>query len=118
MLALGAAACGGGGGEAEPAAASAAEEAPAAEAGGAESATVAIDDLTFTPADVEIAAGGSVTWNNAEDVPHTVTFKDESVASSEELAQGDDFSATFDGAGTYDYVCAIHPDMKGTVTVK
>ena len=116
MLALGAAACGGG--EAEPAAASAPEEAPAAASGGAESATVGIDDLTFTPADVEVAAGGSVTWNNAEDVPHTVTFSDDAIESSDELAQGDDFSATFDSAGTYDYVCAIHPDMKGTVTVK
>ena len=90
----------------------------AAEGGGGEAAAVTIADLKFSPADIEVAAGGSVSWTNEDDAPHTVTFDDDAVADSEELNKGDEFSATFDSAGSYSYVCAIHPDMKGTVTVQ
>ena len=79
---------------------------------------VSITDLKYGPAEVSVAAGSSVTWTNNEDVPHTVSFDDDAVSDSEELAEGDTFSATFDAAGEYTYVCAIHPDMKGTVTVQ
>ena len=106
-----------GGGASSDGEAAAGDDAAAPEGGGAESATVTIADLAYAPADVEVAAGGSVTWTNDEDVPHTVTFDDDAVAGSEELNQGDEFSATFETAGSYSYVCAIHPDMKGTVTV-
>ena len=92
-------------------------DAAASDSGGAESAAVAIADLKYAPADIEVGAGGSVTWTNDDDAPHTVTFDDDAVTSSEELNKGDEFSATFDTAGSYSYVCAIHPDMKGTVTV-
>ena len=85
--------------------------------GGAEASAVTIADLAYSPADIEVAAGGTVTWTNNDDAPHTVTFDDEAVTSSEEMAKGDEFSATFDEAGSFSYVCAIHPDMKGTVTV-
>lgn len=92
-------------------------EAAASEGGGSDPASVTMADLAYSPAEVEIGAGGSVTWTNEEDAPHTVTFDDDTVADSEELNNGDEFSTTFDTAGTYSYICAIHPDMKGTVTV-
>lgn len=84
----------------------------------ASSGAVTIADLTYSPADVQVAAGGTVTWTNDDDAPHTVSFDDDAVADSEELAKGDEFSATFDQAGEYSYMCAIHPDMKATVTVE
>lgn len=94
--------------------------AASSEAAGAtsQSATVTIDDLTYMPADVTVVAGSQVTWSNDDDAPHTVTFDDDSVESSQELKTGDEFSTTFAEAGTYPYVCAIHPDMKATVTVQ
>ncbi len=106
LLAL--AACGGGGNE---------SAAGAAGGGGSNTQSVAIQDNAFTPADVSVSAGSSVAWTNNDDVPHTVTFSDSSVESSDELAKGDDFSTDFAEAGEYSYVCAIHPDMKGKVTV-
>ena len=80
-------------------------------------AAVTIDDLAYSPADLQVAAGTEVTWTNDDDAPHTVTFDDDAVSSSDEMATGDTFSATFDKPGTYAYLCAIHPDMKAKVTV-
>ena len=110
LLLLLAAACGGGGG--------ADNTANAADSGGGGSETVAISGQKFQPAELSVSAGSSVTWNNADDAPHTVTFDDDAVESSDELAKGDTFSATFADAGSYSYVCAIHPEMKGSVTVQ
>ena len=85
--------------------------------GSAAAAAVTIDNLAYSPADLEVAAGAEVTWTNDDETPHTITFDDDAVSSSDEMATGDTFSATFDQAGTYDYICAIHPDMKAKVTV-
>ena len=84
----------------------------------AEPGAVTIADLTYSPADLAVAAGSEVTWTNDDTAPHTVTFDDDGVESSEELKTGDSFSTTFEAAGTYAYTCAIHPDMKATVTVQ
>jgi plastocyanin len=107
VLALAATACSGG--AAEPAA----EAAQAAAA----SQTVSMADLAYSPAQLEVPAGTTVTWTNDDEAPHTVTFDGDAIADSDQLEPGADFSATFDKAGTYTYICAIHPDMKGTVTV-
>ena len=86
--------------------------------GAAQSATVTMADLKYSPDDVTIAAGGEVSWTNEDDAPHTVTFEDDAVTSSEQMQQGDTFKTTFDEAGAFAYVCAIHPEMKATVTVQ
>ena len=84
---------------------------------GAETAAVEIADSQFQPQDIEVASGTSITWTNVDDVPHTVTFDDSPVVSSDELGDGDSFTATFDDPGTFSYVCALHPEMSATVTV-
>ena len=75
-----------------------------------------IANFAFDPADVEVAAGTTVTWTNDDGTPHRVKANDDSF-DSEDMSQGDTFDHTFDTAGTFDYICAIHPSMKGTVTV-
>jgi plastocyanin len=107
LLAL--AACGGGGPEAND------DAAGGDSAAGAESVT--IKDSTFSPGDIAVAAGSTVTWTSNDSVPHTVTFDDDAATDSDELNEGDTHSVTFDKAGEYSYVCAIHPDMKAKVTV-
>lgn len=84
----------------------------------AESAAVNIADLKYAPASLEVAAGTTVTWTNEDEAPHTVSFDDEALADSDELKKSDTFETTFDDAGTYSYVCAIHPSMKASVTVQ
>lgn len=83
-----------------------------------QAASVAIAGNQFDPGTTDVAAGESVTWTNDDSVAHTVTFSEDSVESSDELAAGDEFSASFDAPGTFDYVCSIHADMTGTVTVE
>lgn len=92
--------------------------AAASDAGGAAAApAVTIDDMAFSPADLTVAVGTEVTWSNDDDAPHTVTFDGDAPDSSGQLETGDTYSVTFEQAGTYRYICAIHPDMTATVSV-
>jgi amicyanin len=104
-------------GKAGYAAAPAASAAPAAAAAAVESAEVTISRMQFSQPTVTIKKGGTVTWQNAESMPHTVTASDGSFG-SRQLQNGDVFSMTFDEAGTYSYYCSLHPMMRGTVVVE
>jgi plastocyanin len=78
---------------------------------------VRIDNFTFTPANVTIAPGTTVTWINHDDVPHTATSTTRAFASAA-LDTDEKFSFTFSKAGTFPYYCAVHPHMTGQITVK
>lgn len=77
---------------------------------------VAIVDFNYEPADLEVAAGTTVTFTNEDGFAHTVTAKDKSFDSGN-MDEGASFDHTFEEPGTYDYLCAIHNSMTGTVTV-
>lgn len=79
------------------------------------SAMVTIQGYAFQPKDVTIDKGGTVTWTNQDSVVHDVKFSD---SESPDLKSGKLYSKTFDKAGTFDYICTIHPTMKGRVIVK
>ena len=91
--------------------------APAGPARAQGDATVTIKDFDFHPMDVAVPVGGSVTWKNLDGEPHTVTSLD-GLFRSGALDQGDSFTFRFVKAGTYRYLCSIHPKMVATVTVK
>jgi plastocyanin len=92
------------------------EVTPVGEAPAAESAAVSIVDLTFEPATVEVEAGATVDWTNDDGVAHTVTVSGAGFNSGV-MMPGDAFSQAFETPGDFDYFCAIHPSMTGTVTV-
>ena len=73
-------------------------------------------DFTYTPPDLHIQPGDTVTWTNNGPSEHTVTAKDSSY-DSDTMAVGDTFSHTYPKAGTYDYICEFHDDMTGSVIV-
>lgn len=75
---------------------------------------VTIDNFTFNPASVRITPGTTVTWTNRDDIPHSILCPNLNVR-SHALDTGDSFSYTFTKAGTYDYLCGIHPHMRGQV---
>lgn len=81
-----------------------------------EGAAVSIVDFAFDPAAVEIPVGATVTWTNTGAATHTATASDGTFDSGQ-LAPGATFSHTFTAAGTFPYVCQIHPQMTGTVSV-
>ncbi len=78
---------------------------------------VTIADFAFDPAELEVAAGATVTWTNNDSATHTVESDDETLM-SDDLPNGATYEMTFDEPGTYEYVCGIHPNMAGTVIVK
>ncbi|HUP84421.1 MAG TPA: cupredoxin family copper-binding protein [Acidimicrobiales bacterium] len=85
---------------------------PAAGAGD----TVAIKDFNYQPGDLKVAKGTKVTFTNEDGFAHTVTAKDKSFDSDKIDAKGT-FEHTFDEAGAFPYLCAIHNSMTGTITV-
>ena len=83
----------------------------------AEEAKVKIDNFTFDPPMLKVKAGTTVTWTNADDIPHTVaatsrTFK------SKPLDTDEKYSFTFTVPGSYEYFCSLHPQMKATIVVE
>jgi plastocyanin len=86
-----------------------AQQAPAPE--------VKIDNFSFGPAAITVAAGTTVTWTNHDDIPHTVAADDKSFK-SKVLDTDEKFSYTFSKPGTYPYFCSVHPKMTGKVIVQ
>ena len=79
---------------------------------------VKIDNFTFAPATLTVAAGTTVKWVNRDDIPHTVVSEDKSTFKSKAMDTDDSFSYTFTKPGTYTYFCSIHPKMVGKVVVQ
>ena len=84
----------------------------------AESVAVEIKNFSFNPPEITVPVGGSVTWTNDDSTPHTATGLDREVLQSGAIKPGESFTQTFDTAGTFDYFCEFHPNMKGTIVVK
>lgn len=76
---------------------------------------VFINNFAFNPAVVDAKIGDTITWTNNDSAAHDISgngFK------SPLMSNGQSFSFTFNTAGTYDYICGIHPGMKGAIIVK
>jgi plastocyanin len=86
--------------------------APAAVPGDA----VAISNFAFAPASLTVPVGATVTWTNHDEEPHTVVANDGSFHSPG-MGTNATYSYTFATAGSYNYICSIHPFMHGTVVV-
>ena len=78
---------------------------------------VKIDNFSFSPAQITVPVGTTVTWTNGDDIPHTVV-NDEKVFKSKVLDTDEKFSFTFERPGTYPYFCSLHPKMTGKVVVQ
>jgi plastocyanin len=83
----------------------------------AAAAEVKIDNFSFGPGALTVAAGTTVTWTNHDDIPHTVVSTD-GVFKSKVMDTDEKFSYTFAKTGTFNYFCSIHPKMTGKVVVR
>jgi plastocyanin len=79
-------------------------------------ARVTMAGETFRPGSVTIGVGGTVEFVNDDDRPHTVTSTSGAFDSGP-MSSGARYQRRFDSAGTYNYVCDFHGNMRGTVTV-
>ena len=105
---------------AAPASEAPASEAPAAaacvkSAAGGE-VDVSVEGFAFNPAAITATVGQTITFTNGDSAPHTATLDDGS-CTTPNIANGASEGLTFNAAGTYPFHCAVHPDMKGTITV-
>lgn len=79
--------------------------------------SVGVGNNFFSPADIQVAAGTTVTWTWGSDaITHNVTFGDGT--SSGNKSAGASYSRTFATAGTFTYSCTLHGGMNGSVLVK
>jgi len=77
----------------------------------------------FSPNDIIIKKGTTVTWINEDDVTHTVlsgipAMGPEGIFEDDEILLGETFSHTFESAGIYQYFDVLHPWMVGVILVK
>ena len=77
---------------------------------------VNIASFAFMPATISASAGKPLSFLNTDDTPHQI-----SVANGPKTAvflRGQKASLTLDKAGEYNYICGLHPSMKGVIEVK
>jgi len=79
--------------------------------------TVTIEGMKFVPERVEVAVGDTVTWVNKDFVPHSVTAPAAKIESGD-LAQGAKWKLTARKKGEIQYICRLHPGMRGRLVVK
>ena len=82
---------------------------------------VTIGDNSFTPKQIQVPVGTTITWTHRGQRQHTVTADDGSFK-SDTLDKGATFQQTFDKPGTYAYYCEFHGGpgglgMSGVITV-
>jgi plastocyanin len=79
-------------------------------------AQVVIDNFTFSLTPLKVKVGTTVTWVNHDDIPHSIVCPALKVH-SHPLDTDDEFAYKFEQAGTFDYICGLHPHMHGQVVV-
>ncbi len=80
----------------------------------AKTITVTVDKMAFSPADITAKVGDTVEWVNKDAFAHTATVKGGWEVMLPVKKSG---SIVMDKAGTIDYICRFHPNMKGQITV-
>lgn len=91
-------------------------QAPAAQATGHQ---IVMSGYAFGPRSLTITTGDTVTWTNQDTAPHDVKTTSAPVSfHSPMLNKGGTWSYTFTTAGTYSYVCTVHPGMTAQIVVK
>jgi plastocyanin len=92
--------------------------------GGGGGTQVSMKDIQFSPNDLTVNAGQTITFTNDEPIAHDVhktsgPGPDFASGPTGGMQEGDTFKLTLDKPGKYDYVCDVHaPGMAGTITVK
>jgi plastocyanin len=80
---------------------------------------VEVIDYGFSPQQLTLRLGANVTWTNDGNDGHDVTGGGPGGEwRSGPLAPSERYTRAFNLTGTYDYVCTIHPEMRGRIFVQ
>lgn len=83
--------------------------------------TVVVQEFAFQEASALAEPGASVTWDNQDEVGHTVTSgtpNEPTGVFDEELPAGGEVTISMEEPGEYPYYCRIHPDMVADIVVE
>jgi len=80
----------------------------------AETVQVMIDKLVFLPANIKAKVGDTIEWINKDILAHTATVRGDWDVT---IAANSSASLVLKKAGTVDYYCRFHPNMKGRITI-
>jgi quinohemoprotein ethanol dehydrogenase len=78
---------------------------------------IKIDDYTYAPLRITVAAGTTVTFTNNGAQPHNAMSSDGGGFDTGLLAKGETATVTFNRPGNYTYICTPHPSMIGQIIV-
>jgi plastocyanin len=79
---------------------------------------VTVADYKYSPAEVRVKPGDTVTWVNQERrTSHSVLFE-QTGEESVRFFPDEKWSRVFPQAGRFEYRCGPHPEMKGVVVVE
>jgi plastocyanin len=70
----------------------------------------------FDPVDVTAKVGQTVEWINDDTADHNVVATKGEEFKSDNFGKGGTYEYKLDEAGTIDYVCTLHSNMKATLT--
>lgn len=90
---------------------------PANQADAKETITVTIKNFVFEPAAVTLSVSDTLDFVNEDSAPHTSTSTS-GVFDTGQIKTGESASVSISDAGTYEYLCSIHPSMKGVFVVQ
>ena len=98
------------------------EETPPAGGGGSETesdggggADLTIVDFSFSPQDLSVTEGQTITISNIGEASHTFTTDDGAI--DEEIGPGDTVEVTLTGVSSGGFHCRFHSQMTGNLTV-
>lgn len=80
--------------------------------------TVEIKGFAFSPKELRIKVGESVTFINRDSIGHTATDINSAGFDTGILNKDESKSITFDTKGTFEYKCTPHPNMRGKIIVE
>lgn len=80
--------------------------------------TVAIEGVAYAPPSLTVNAGDRIVFVNRDPFPHTATSPSAGFDSKEIAGDGGSWSYTVPRAGEVDYICTLHPTMKGVLHVR
>ncbi|MDQ8043755.1 MAG: cupredoxin family copper-binding protein [Solirubrobacteraceae bacterium] len=91
-----------------------------ATASAASTIKVDIKDFKYSKTPLTVKVGQKVTWTNRDSMEHDVdpTKSAKGAPHSKLLKKGQSYTWTATKKGTFNYICSVHPYMKGKVIVK
>ena len=81
----------------------------------AETITITVDQMAFSPAGIDAKVGDTIEWVNKDIFVHTATARNGDWDVT--MPPKKTVTLVLKKAGTIDYYCRFHPNMKATLTV-